>query len=93
MKPTVADVAIDHRRLAGDDRVRRLRSVLVAGRDLDLVGLAVLGGLLVPAGDLLHAALGVFVERIPKQLEEVGAVALDEPRPYSAKCSEDSVTK
>ena len=46
-----------------------------------------------PARDLVLAAADVLVERDVELLDQVGAVALDEPGHVLAKCSLDSVTK
>ncbi len=74
----VAHVAVDDRRFAGPDRVDDRRGIFLRLRDLDLLGRAVGFRLPLPAGDLLDAALRIFVERNAELLDQVLAALLDE---------------
>ena len=77
---SVGDVAVDHRRLAGDHRIDDLAGVFVRFLQLHRVGRFQGGGFFFPARDLFDTAFRVFIQGDAEFLDQIGAVAFDEPR-------------
>jgi len=76
----VHDVAVDDARLAGFHAVDDVGAVLVGSLDVQrLLAILQRGAQPFPAGDLRLAAGEVFVQGDVELLDQIGAVALDEP--------------
>src|SRR5690606_3327127 len=78
--PVVAQIAVDHRRLAGPHRVDDRGRILLGLLDLDAVGTAIFLAGALPVRDLLDTALGVFIERNAEFLDEFFTSFLEEVR-------------
>jgi len=76
----VANITVDDRRLTTPNGVDDVRGIFVTSAHIDVFGIAIFFGLGRPLIDVFTTTLGVFIQRNVEFLDQVGPVALDEPR-------------